>query len=433
MRILFFFCDMLRPDKVEKGAVFNVMQKLGGIWFTQAYTPTPETPRAMAAYYTGLYPAENGCTKRGQWPYYFMSTDCDNLFKMLHDSGYNNYYYASPYSFSPKEGIVPSDFDKYSQIVFDYKDLIRKVASDGSENLCVHAGFDDYHDAVDFYSCGSVGSHDKADAVGQEHLENCINQFLNAVGSDFFDKIIIFSDHGCMLKGDGIKSGDQLSYVGAVRTGITLFIHDKKDIGIKKIDQVVSLLDIFPTVALWIGKKVDADGIPLQNLDDKRELVVEDIYHYRGVDNFIFSSYNLWSFINDEFYYSVSLEGKERLLKRASSGWEVVCCEDYRKEIERFISVIKEKSCFYSGNVSGYKIIDAKGKAVGSELLFKTEAAFGSKYNATGRRVLYTDGSEFKKTAGMRISRKLADLGYQWQRIADIMKKEFKELFKLLK
>ena len=49
MRILFFFCDMLRPDKVENGAVYDLFRRLGGTWYTNAYTPTPETPRATVS------------------------------------------------------------------------------------------------------------------------------------------------------------------------------------------------------------------------------------------------------------------------------------------------------------------------------------------------------------------------------------------------
>ncbi|MBQ7747327.1 MAG: hypothetical protein IJT92_07785, partial [Spirochaetia bacterium] len=204
MRILFFFCDMLRPDKIQGGHVYDIFKRLGGTWYTNAYTPAPETPRAMAAFYTGLYPAKNGCIKRGMWPYYFQNPDLENIFSLLSKQGCKNYYYASPYSFSPKEGIVPKGFDQYAELVFDYKTLVEKALADRNGNLCVYAGFDDYHDAVDIYSCGSVVSRDEADLVGQTHLKACMEQLLDAAGSDFFDKIVIFSDHGCMLKSDAV-------------------------------------------------------------------------------------------------------------------------------------------------------------------------------------------------------------------------------------
>ncbi|MCQ2603497.1 MAG: hypothetical protein MJ215_00425 [Spirochaetia bacterium] len=321
MKILFFFCDMLRPDKVENGAVYKIFSRLGGTWYTSAYTPAPETPRAMACFYTGLYPAENGCTKCGQWPYYFMDAEKNNIFKFLASEGYKNYYYASPYSFSPKEGIVPFGFDRYAEIVFDYKTLIDKAGNDRNDDLCVYAGFDDYHDAVDIYSCGSVVSHDEADAVGQEHLFRCMDMLLDAVGNDFFDKIVIFSDHGCMLKGDHVRNGDRFAYVSPIRTNITLFIHNRGDKQVDKVQNICSLLDIFPTVAQWHGKKVDTDGVPLLDLSFRRELVVEDIYHYRGVDNFIYSTYDIWAYISDRFYYTETLEGKQKLMVKNDSVW----------------------------------------------------------------------------------------------------------------
>ena len=430
MRILFFFCDMLRPDKVENGAVYDIFKRLGGTWYTNAYTPAPETPRAMAAFYTGLYPAKNGCLKRGMWPYYFQNPDLENIFSLLAKQGYKNYYYASPYSFSPKEGIVPKGFDRYAEIVFDYKTLVEKALADKGDNLCVYAGFDDYHDAVDIYSCGSVVSRDEADGVGQTHLKACMEQLLDAAGSDFFDKIIIFSDHGCMLKGDGIKNRDKLAYVSPVRTGITLFIHDKGAAQVTKETRMVSLLDIFPTVAGWVGQSVECDGITLDS-DAKRNLVVEDIYHYRGVDKFLYSTYDLWAYISDDFYYIETLDGKGRLYKCRDSLWSEVPVGQYGSEIEGFRKEIVSKSCFYSQNTTGYKLIETKEKAMGNELLFKTDAQFGSKYGSNGRRIRYTDGSGFDKTLAMRISRKLADIGYQCQHMASVMKVEFKEFFKI--
>ncbi len=430
MRILFFFCDMLRPDKVEKGAVYDIFRRLGGTWYTNAYTPTPETPRAMAAFYTGLYPAKNGCIKRGMWPYYFQNPDLENIFSLLAKQGYKSYYYASPYSFSPKEGIVPRGFDQYAELVFDYKTLVEKTIADKSDNLCVYAGFDDYHDAVDIYSCGSVVSRDEADGVGQAHLKACMEQLLDAAGSSFFDKIIIFSDHGCMLKSDGIKNGDKLAYVSPIRTGITLFVHDKGAAQVTREPLMVSLLDIFPTVAGWTGQHAECDGISLDS-DAKRHLVVEDIYHYRGVDRFIYSTYNLWAFIGDEFYYIETIEGDQRLYKCIDSVWNQVPIGQYVAEVEAFRQEIASKSCFYSRNTQGYKLIAEKEKAVGNELLFRTDAQFGSKYSSAGRRIRYTDGGGFDKTPAMRIRRKLADIGYQWQHLAGVMKSELKELFKL--
>jgi len=433
MRILFFFCDMLRPDKVEGGQVYDIFKRLGGTWYTKAYTPTPETPRAMAAFYTGLYPAKNGCTKRGMWPYYFQKPELENIFSLLAKQGYKNYYYASPYSFSPKEGIAPKGFDQYAELVFDYKTLVEKALADKSENLCVYAGFDDYHDAVDIYSCGSVVSQDEADEVGQKHLKNCMEQLLDAAGTGFFDKIVIFSDHGCMLKSDGVKKGDKLAYVAPIRTGITLFIHSKGDSTIEKVPQTVSLLDIFPTVAKWVGQSVECDGIPLQDAETKRTPVVEDIYHYRGVDRFIYSTYDLWAYISDEFYYIETIEGNQRLYKCIDYTWQEVPVGQYEAEIKGFQAEMAAKSCFYTQNTSGYKLIAAKEKAVGNELQFKTDAQFGPKYGSNGRRIRYTDGNGFAKTPAMRIRRKLADIGYQWSHLCGALKAEFKELFRLFK
>ena len=186
-------------------------------------------------------------------------------------------------------------------------------------------------------------------------------------------------------------------------------------------------------MAQWVGQSVECDGIPLQDTKIRRTLVVEDIYHYRGVDRFIYSTYDLWAYISDEFYYIETIEGNQRVYKYIDSTWRAVPVGQYETEIEGFRSVIAAKSCFYAQNTSGYNLIAAKEKAVGNELLFKTDAQFGPKYSSSGRRIRYTDGSSFDKTPAMRIRRKLADIGYQWQHLCSALKAEFKELFRLFK
>lgn len=409
MKILFLFCDMLRPDKLVFGSpVLELMGKIGGTWFREAYTPAAETPRALACMYTGLYPKRNGCRKRGQWPYYFMDTGCDNLFRLLKRHDYRTLYYASPYSFSPREGIVPRDFDSCGEAFFDYDEITEAVEKDSSKNLCVWLGYDDYHDAVDHYSCGPVVSREIADKVGQEHLASAIDKFIRSVGNKF-DRIILFSDHGCLLEND--KNSE---YIGKTRTNITLFVHRAGDKGINEIKNTVSLMDIFPTVAEWLGEKPDTDGISLEDLNTGRIVAMEDIYHYKGVDQFLYSTYNLWAVKTDDYYYIEHLDGK-------NNG-------DQAHPADSFRSILEEKCCFYKENRYGWDIINLKERSVGNELIFKVDKPFGEKYNNSGRRIKYTDGSGFNKTASMKISRKLGDIRYQLQRISSVLGKELKEL-----
>ena len=62
--------------------------------------------------------------------------------------------------------------------------------------------------------------------------------------------------------------------------------------------------------------------------------MVEDIYHYRGVDRFIYSTYDLWAYISDEFYYIETIEGNQRLYKCIDYTWQEVPVGQYEAEIK---------------------------------------------------------------------------------------------------
>ena len=121
---------------------------------------------------------------------------------------------------------------------------------------------------------------------------------------------------------------------------------------------------------------------------------MEDIYHYKGVDQFLYSTYNLWAVKTDDYYYIEHLDGK-------NNG-------DQAHPADSFRSIPDKKCCFKQENRYGWGTI--------------------SRNNSSGRRIKYTDGSGFNKTASMKISRKLGDIRYQLQRISSVLGKELKEL-----
>lgn len=75
MKILFLLCDMLRANllktfntDIKKRVHRLLVWEVGGEYFTNCYTPAPDTPRSLACLYSGKYlkemDAREGCISR---------------------------------------------------------------------------------------------------------------------------------------------------------------------------------------------------------------------------------------------------------------------------------------------------------------------------------------------------------------------------------
>ena len=200
MRILCLFYDMLRSD-----AVFNfqpkpknltnkleqILESSGGTYFMNTYTHGPDTPRSMSCFYSGQIPSETGCDTRTSYPGIYLEFEKTFLSKLLK----KNVSLFSNFSKAEKAlGMLPIGSEEHVQDIHNLSpdDVIQNIEAE--ENCFVLVSNTSFHSAISKNSGSSLGWRNGVNSVC-EHL----NLWFNNKTQEFFDHIIIFSDHGCKL------------------------------------------------------------------------------------------------------------------------------------------------------------------------------------------------------------------------------------------
>ena len=62
--------DLKAPTLID-----TFIEELGGVLFANTFTPAPDTPRSIAAFFTGRDPELNGCDKFSKWPLYYLNKE----------------------------------------------------------------------------------------------------------------------------------------------------------------------------------------------------------------------------------------------------------------------------------------------------------------------------------------------------------------------
>jgi hypothetical protein len=341
---------MLRADllktvnpliKVDK-PIDQWFKRMGGTCFTNAYTPAPDTPRSMACFYTGLYPKKNGCCRYAQYPRTWLNTK-NHIFRALSNNGYEIMVYTPIRDYI--DGVFPLDIiDCNATLNINFKETIKNIKEKQLEKRVFFITLPDYHNAVDIMVRDIFG-----DRKGQSHLSNAFALLFETVPIDYFDKIVIFSDHGCRLS---IDDQTKLGWLNDNRVKTVLFVHKKGDTNIIKESRVVSILDVFPTVLEWLGISVptDLDGKSLLHPADDRFIVTEDEIFQLSNENYLGSVANIWTLRNNKYCFTETLNDGFKLQQFDNNGY-IECAHDTdSKLLNDFRKKIGENSCFYEIN-----------------------------------------------------------------------------------
>ena len=107
---------MLRPNRFSvynqnqnPNLIDDFISELGGTLYSNCYSPAPDTPRSMAAFYSGKLPFENGCDSRVKWPKKFLNDDNDTFFKKFLENDYKLTFFSNPNE--RKTGLFPQKID----------------------------------------------------------------------------------------------------------------------------------------------------------------------------------------------------------------------------------------------------------------------------------------------------------------------------------
>ena len=104
MKLLILFADMIRRNRLSTFSSKNgrpnefdqIIQKIGGAFYTNCYTVAPDTPRSLATVFSGVEPQLNGCDRHTKWPQYFLKKDVTNIFEDFANAGYKMDFLSDP-------------------------------------------------------------------------------------------------------------------------------------------------------------------------------------------------------------------------------------------------------------------------------------------------------------------------------------------------
>jgi hypothetical protein len=337
---MFLIADMLPGNRlninnsaIPMTPVDKVLGRIGGTSFSSCFTPAPDTPRSMASLFTGQLPMNNGCDTRTKWASKFVNSQSISIFRQLQNLNYEIVAFM-------QEGIsrlfFPSDssenINQFSSLFESLKEVSRL---EKKENLLYFLHVMDYHFVVD-----DLEGAASADIQGNLRIAKCIEGVLNNLGDNFFDLIIILSDHGCKLTDN---SKNMWNHLNNDRTQILMFVHKKNEIGISVNNKLTSIMDLYPYICSELGIDVDSTQLKLDGEDfkvknDDRLLIIEDYYHQKSKLQFVAeigALPNIWGVHGKTHSYFENISGQNYVEDRR------VKVEGSRFKLEEFIERCK--------------------------------------------------------------------------------------------
>ena len=246
-----------------------------GTLFENAYTPQAGCSQARAVFLTGLYPHQNGQIGLATWKYAMYSEKIPNVVRTLGEAGYRTgiigKLHVNPAS------AFPFDFKAIPGANFGRKDMAAyakeaaKFMGQGEEPFYLQVNYPDAHrpflKSVDGLPSKPLEGKDVETLpfVGIPHPEmrqqtadyyNCMMRLDSYIGELLAeleksgkaeDTIIVYiGDHGA-----DFPRGKRTCYEGGVR--IPMIVHwPGKKCGQRR-EELVSLIDLFPTFCEWAG------------------------------------------------------------------------------------------------------------------------------------------------------------------------------------
>ena len=273
MKILFYFLDMLpgtvMEDTVEKNEyplMREFLHDFTGTFYTNAYTPSPDTPRSIACLFTAATPKIHGCSTRDKWPGHFMASDELNQLLFLQSEGFEIFTLLAKNEISSKRFLPNSEKLKFKnhQDILSFKSSV--LNSNAFENSFFFVQDNIFHDVVDERS-----GHESSIKSGLKQSLNNLRIFFDTINKDNFDLVVLFSDHGFKpFRYPKSKS----HHLDDIRIKIFLHISSKGDTGFMKDNKLRCISDIFPIIFNKLNIKT---SIQRDHLSEGRDyVVVED-------------------------------------------------------------------------------------------------------------------------------------------------------------
>jgi hypothetical protein len=259
----FFFNEYSIKNKFIKDIEKNLVRP-GGVFYSNMYTPGPDTPRSLSSFYTGIEPNLNGCKDRTTWPGMVLNSD-DTFFKALFEKqtliATNLEKDEVDLGFLPME--VGNNMLKISNFDF-YNENLQK--NNLSKNQFVFLNNTSFHTAITEYSGSSFGVKQ-----GLMHVSKDFKKYFSDASRKYFDEIIVMSDHGCILTSDA-KTNPACS---DARSKIFMYTYSKhQNKNLFKINQnLSSILDMREYIENLYCSETEARDSQIKN---RKYVFIED-------------------------------------------------------------------------------------------------------------------------------------------------------------
>lgn len=244
MRVMLLFCDMLGAEFLslfnsqrKETKIDELLSEYGGIVYKNCYTPAPDTPRSSACTWSGVYPRRNGCDNRLKYPGYFLNDDIDDLWRMI------NRYQCTTNIFvddsNNRGGLIrfTGSENIKNGSVYDFCEEIKKRKNEESFNFIY---LPDMHTVLDETDYSREGFYD-----GCDFLAELIDRIFGIFESpDFFDYILIFSDHGFSFLDDKRRC----HMIDRDRVHTVMYLRKKGDKVLHIDTELRSNMDRYPTI-----------------------------------------------------------------------------------------------------------------------------------------------------------------------------------------
>lgn len=301
MKVLILFVDMLRPNRFglynhsKYNDIDNFLYSIGGTLYSNCFSPSPDTPRSMASFYTGLSPFENGCDARVKWPGKFLQEDQPTLFDFFLKNKYALDFFSNPNE--RQGGLFPpsiSNLDIHNND-FDLFKFSKKIKL--KNNHLVFISIPDYHWALQDW-----GYTEKGERAAISETYNSINTVFKNLDKDDFDHIFLFSDHGFKFSHQS-RFEQWHQFLNRDRSNIFMFHRRKGDNKLTFNEKLCSIQDVAYTIDEISGKE---NKFSLFSDHERRHIVIED--HFSIQPPKVNQNVDIWAVITREEEYVRSLE-----------------------------------------------------------------------------------------------------------------------------
>lgn len=356
MKILCIFCDMLGGESIslinkksKKTDLEELFHKIGGTIYKNAFSPSPDTGRAMANFFTGKFSKNNGCDYQYKYPKYYLKENLFSLNDLLKKNNFKSIFISS--EANEKLGIFPKEI-KEIRIVNEktnFKNEINKIKNEikAEENIFIFLGIEDFHTAIDNFGINST-----ADEKGKKKICSILKYLFSKVDKNIFDFIFIFSDHGYKRVLPKTEN-EKLMLLASDRTRIYLQIRKKNEEEIKFNNNVKSIVDFMPTFSSILKSNIDYkfDGQSLFIDNPNRMIALETNKNFSD----IYSEMEVWAVLNNEKEH-ITDKNREIVLKNVIGNQD----NEKKKNLEKKIiyKVLEEETNFFKKKIINKKLIE---------------------------------------------------------------------------